>query len=111
MRAGQRGRAGVPWKLMRGDLELGELDLPAMDMPFWDGTFEPAPAFDAVRPLFEAELAAGGDLRTAEEVEAWERAWAAIDALGLSLDPGDGGEPVTEFVLHVFDNGTARMRY
>jgi hypothetical protein len=100
------------WRLMRGHDLLGVLEFDALEMFWTDCRFRPTPALEAIRPLFDAELAAGGDLNTYDEIEEWERAWAAIEALGLVLDPQDGRAPIPsdQFILHIWPDDTARLR-
>ncbi|MEW2131602.1 hypothetical protein [Streptomyces sp. NPDC005435] len=93
------------WQLKRGDSLVGTLTLEGADMFWTDCLFRPGPAWETVRPLFEASE------------EAWERddedaALAAEEAVyeaGLVLVPGDGGVPLTDFLLRV-SGATARFR-
>lgn len=109
---GTGGRRKPPWRLVRGEELLGTLAFAELEMFTTTCRFFPTPAFEAIRPLFDAARAAGGDLTTPEEVEDWERAWAAIDALGLTLDPQDGSPPLRtdEFILNIWPDGSARLR-
>ncbi|WP_018547406.1 hypothetical protein [Streptomyces sp. LaPpAH-108] len=93
------------WQLKRGDALVGTLTREGADMFWTDCLFRPGPAWETARPLFEA----------AED--AWERAdedaALAADELiheaGFVLVPGDGGVPVTDFLLRV-SGRTARFR-
>lgn len=109
---GERGYCRTSWRLLRGDELLGTPTFAELKIFATDCRFSPTPAFETIRPLFEAELAAGGDLATPEEIEDWERAWAAVDALGLTLDPQDGSPLLRtdEFILHIWPGGAARLR-
>lgn len=84
------------YRVTRDGLLLGTLTRTGGDMPWWEGVFEPAPGFEAVRPLFDRERA----LLDADRLEEWEAAWDEL-AAGLALEPLDGREPLTEFLLHI----------
>lgn len=96
---------GEVWRLYQGEVLLGTLKV-WREMPWLSGKFHPTPAFEPLRPLFQREI----DLLNAEEHEAWEEAYDAIDALGLSLWAPDAEAPVREFLLHV-DGDEAWFRY
>ncbi len=83
--------------LYRGERLLGTLTRTDGDMPWHLGAFDPAPAFEEVRPLFDQELA----LLNADRMDEWEAAWAEVEALGLRLEPVPAGVAITEFLLHV----------
>jgi hypothetical protein len=85
---------------------LGRVELTSADMFWSEGRFTPTPAFDSIAPLFRAEL----ELLNGDAWEAWEEAYARIDALGLELRPLGGGAPIREFILHV-DGESAQVRY
>ncbi|WP_225828573.1 hypothetical protein [Streptomyces naphthomycinicus] len=84
---------------------MGTLTLTGVDMFWTDCRFEPASAWETVRPLFEASR------------DAWRRgdengalaADEAICAAELVLVPGDGGAPITDFLLRI-SGETARFR-
>ncbi len=97
-------------ELSRGGTLLGTLYPRDAEM-FWSVyEFEATPAFEEVRPLFEAEL---GVVEAEGEfgVGAWEEIWERILDLGVRLVPPDGGDEISEFALHVYGNGEARLRY
>lgn len=75
---------------------------------FWqEGTFDPGPGFEAVRPLFDRER----ELLEAERMEEWEETWDEL-AEGRILQPLDGRGTIGEFLLHIESDGrTARRRY
>lgn len=100
------------WRLLRGHELLGVLEFDDLEMFWTDCQFRPTPAFEAIRPLFDAELTAGGDLSNDDEIEEWEQAWGAIEALGLVLDAQDdrASIPSDEFILHIWPDNTARLR-
>ncbi|MER6298943.1 hypothetical protein ABT247_05125 [Kitasatospora sp. NPDC001539] len=98
--------AETSWQLRQGDRLIGMLTLDKVDMFWSDCHFEPAAAWEDLRPLFAASR------------DAWERgdqdaALAAdemIYAQGLVLDPAGGGAPITDFLIRI--NGeTARFRH
>ena len=92
--------------LYRGEWLLGALTHTDDDFPWHNGTFEPAPEFEEVRPLFERELA----LLNADRMDEWEAAWGAIASLGLRLVPASAGADIDEFLLHI-DGAQAWWRY
>lgn len=87
------------WRLMRGETLLGTLSLDGVNQPFFMTTFEPTDEFGAIRPLFDEELR----LAEAEDAdwESVEPAYERIRSLDLRLAPLDGGEDITDFLLHI----------
>jgi hypothetical protein len=94
------------YRLYRRDRLLGALTHTDDDFPWHNGTFDPAPEFEEVRPMFERELA----LLNADQMDEWEVAWEAIAALGLRLEPVDAGADIEEFLLHI-DGSRAWWRH
>jgi hypothetical protein len=95
------------YHVYRGDQLLGTLTQTGMDMPWWEGTFSPGPGFEAFRPMFDRER----ELLNADRIDEWCAAWDDL-AEGLRLEPLDGREPITEFLLHIEADGErARWRY
>jgi hypothetical protein len=92
--------------LYRGEQLLGTLTYASSDMPWEHGTFEPTPAFEEFRPLFDRELA----LLNADRMDEWEEAWSEIEELGLHLKRGPASKAIDEFLLHV-DGSNAWWRY
>jgi hypothetical protein len=84
-------------ELRRGDALLGVLSYENTDQPFFSYRFEPTLRFSEVQRLFDEELR----LLNAEDMDAWESAYEKIIALGLTLEPTDGGPTVREFILHI----------
>jgi hypothetical protein len=80
------------YHLYRGEQLLGTLTRTDGDMPWELGTFEPALAFEELRPLFDRELA----LLNADRMDEWEAAWGEIAALGLRLEPVAAGAAIDE---------------
>jgi hypothetical protein len=77
-------------------------------MPWWEGEFDPTPEFWLVRPLFDREREL---LDADEDIDAWTSAWDELSA-GLVLEPLDDREPITDFLLHIEENGRrASWRY
>jgi hypothetical protein len=96
-------------ELKQGELLLGTLETTDLDQPWVICKFTPTPAFEAVKPLFDAELElieGSDDL----EIDAWEMAYSRIDELGLQLVPVNGEPSISEFVLHI-DGSEAWFRY
>lgn len=95
------------YRVFRGDLLLGILTELRGEMWWREGTFDAAPGFDAVRPLFDQER----ELLEADRIDEWGAAWDEL-AEGLRLEPVDGREPITEFLLHIEADGrNASWRY
>jgi hypothetical protein len=95
------------YRVYRGDRLLGTLTRTGMDMPWWEGTFDPVPGFEAVRPLFDRER----ELLEADRIDEWGAAWDEL-AEGLRLEPLDGRAPIIEFLLQSEADGRrASWRY
>lgn len=100
---------------MQGDTLLGTLTVTDLDQPWFLCLFAPEAAFEAVRPLFDAELAVGEAEDHARSIgvnigiDAWESAYQNIEALGLRLVP-DVGETIDHFLLHI-NGAEAWFRY
>lgn len=95
------------YRLHRGDVLLGTLTGTGSDMPWWQGTFKPTDGFDAVRSLFDRER----ELLNADRMDEWSTVWDELGE-GLWLEPLDGREPITEFLLHIEEDGRmATWRY
>ncbi|MBL7495275.1 hypothetical protein I6A84_25920 [Frankia sp. CNm7] len=94
------------WQLRQGDRLVGTLTLEEIDMFWSDCHFEPAPAWEDLRPLFAASRAAWGR----GDEQAALAADEAIFAAGLILVPNGGGDPITEFLIRI-DEETARFRH
>src|SRR5689334_20308184 len=97
------------YRVVRNGVVLGTLTRTGMDWPWWQGEFEPAPGFESVRSLFDREW----ELLNADkaDMDAWGRAYDEL-AVGLVLEPLDGREPITEFLLHIWEDGRhASWRY
>ncbi len=97
--------------LMQADTELAFLTTIRLDPPWLECTFEPTRAFGSVKQLFERELEllehAGGMFDQAAFVEQWQRIFAA--GLWIRVDPD--AEHISQFLLHIHPDGTARLRY
>ncbi len=94
------------YRVHRGNVLLGTLTRTGSDWPWWHGTFEPADGFEVVRSLFNRER----ELLDADRDE-WGVVWDEL-AQGLRLEPLDGREPITEFLLHIETDGRrATWRY
>jgi len=83
--------------LMKGDVLLGALTLTKTDQPFYYCSFQPAPAFAELAPLFAAELRS----LEADDMGQWLLDFELIEALRITLFPLDGSIPIAEFLLHV----------
>jgi hypothetical protein len=94
------------WELRQGDLLIGSLTFEGQDMFWSDCSFRPAPAWEELRPLFEASR----DAWRRGDTEAALQADEEMCAAGLVLVPSEGGSPITEFLLRI-DGETARFRY
>jgi hypothetical protein len=85
------------WRLQREQTLLGEVIVTSSDFPWLTGTWVPAPDFEEVRSLFDAEIAL---LESGKLGEEWEAAYQRIRAAGIELHYPDGGK-VPEFLLHI----------
>lgn len=96
------------YRVVRNGVLLGTLTRTGSDPPWWEGDFEPAPGFELIRPLFDRER----ELLDADDnMDAWGLAYDEL-ANGLVLEPLDGRDPITEFLLHIEADGRrASWRY
>jgi hypothetical protein len=94
------------YRLYRGDELLGTITHTDDDFPWHNGTFDPTPEFEELRPLFEQELA----LLNSGKMDEWEMAWGAITAHGLRLVSRSPGADIDDFLLHI-DGEQAWWRY
>jgi hypothetical protein len=83
-------------QLMQGEIILGTLTFKDIDFPWVNCTFEPTPDFNAVKPLFDAELRAQED--------EWDQVYDKIFALGLQLVNHERNQCIDEFLLHIEDD-------
>ena len=95
------------WRLMRGDELVGSLSVSEIDMPHYLCDFSPGPAWEPIRPLFEAWAGMRGPDPDGSRTAA---ALKPIVDLRLVLVPVAGGEPITRFFLRI-DGNKARLRY
>lgn len=89
--------------LVRGNTVLGTVvvDAAACDFPWYAGSFKPTKEFEAVRGLFERELAV---LRANTNDERWDEWEAMYDELadpGLRLQSPDGLYVADGLIIHV----------
>lgn len=90
--------------LKHGEL-LGTLTRIGGDFPWYAGIFVPAPGFEPLRHLFDREREL---LEADTDPDAWAAAWDELE-VGLVLEPTDGRDPITEFLLHI-DGDSAQWR-
>lgn len=96
------------YRVVRDGVLLGTLTRTDSDPPWWEGAFEPAPDFESIRPLFDCEREL---LDADDDMDAWSFAYDEL-ANGLVLEPLDGRDPITEFLLHIEADGRrASWRY
>jgi hypothetical protein len=97
---------GRSWELKQGDRLVGILVFEAQDMFWSDCRFEAGPGWAEVRPLFERSRGAwrGGDTDAAIAAD------EAIYDVGMVLQPSDGSEAITDFLLRIEDDW-ARFRW
>ena len=89
------------FELKRDEVLLGRLYDCGPDQPWIYCAFEELEALDELRPLFQRELDIVEGLGESFDADDWERAYAAIEALGLRLTPLHAGAVIENFVLHV----------
>ncbi|MEV4560357.1 hypothetical protein AB0K51_25635 [Kitasatospora sp. NPDC049285] len=94
---------GDVWQVLSGGEVVGEIAVDEGDWPWLSGHFTSKPGFDALRPLFERELA----LAEAEDWDAWE---PVVEEISRNVQLASPKGPVTEFLLHV-DGESAWFRY
>jgi hypothetical protein len=94
------------WKLKLGQEVFGVLTRKEIDQPWTFCVFEPTPAFEQYRALFEEEL----QLLNRDDIEHWQQAYHKITSLGFTLEPVGTEDAITEFILHI-DGGAAWFRY
>ncbi|MEU6849276.1 hypothetical protein ABZ901_04985 [Actinacidiphila alni] len=96
---------GSIWRLHHGDREIARLTVTGTDMPWTYAAVEALPGFEDFRRLFAEHEAAldGGD---------WEKAGDCFARIRgeLTMTFPDGGR-VAEFLLRVYDDGTAGWRW
>lgn len=91
--------------LLRGGVLLGRMTRVGGEQPLLHYRFQATPAFDAVAPLFEAEL----KTFETDDIARWQRDYDQIRAPGLALELPDGAVYAGDFVIHV-DGERARLR-
>lgn len=94
------------WQLSQEERVIGTLTLEGVDMFWCDCRFEPADAWEELRPLF----AASRDAWRHGDKDAALAADEANYATELVLIPSDGGAPITEFLIRI-DGEVARFRH
>ena len=78
---------------------LGVITHDTDDQPYHVGTFEPWPAFDHVRSLFEQEV---GVLESEGATATWRRIRDRVDQPGLALEPHEWvGDVIIAPLLHI----------
>ena len=92
---------GEIWTVWQADDLLGEIAVTSSDFPWLIGSWQPTPKFEAVRHLFEDELAA-------VESDDWDEVYLRIWAAGIRMSK-PSGDMVEEFILHL-DRGKAWFR-
>jgi hypothetical protein len=103
---------------MLGGREIARLeeiqpDVPwrrAWRLPWFVGRITTTQAFGEVEPLFrhELELADSPEPFDADE---WQATWEHLWQRDVNLVLPDGSRVERDFVVHVYDDGTARFRY
>jgi hypothetical protein len=95
------------WRLTRGGETLaylrcdGQSLVPELDGHFTvEAAFDPTPAFEPVRPLFERELALLDEEGEAEQAE-WSAIWQELAAPGLFVESADGRDRWDILWIHV----------
>ena len=100
------------WRLTRGGETLaylrcdGKALVPELDGHFTsEAAFDPTPAFEPVRHLFEREIAIIDDEGEAEQTE-WAAIWEELAAPGLFVVSSDGRDRWDILWIHI-QNGRA----
>jgi hypothetical protein len=99
------------WRLTRGGETLaylrpdGKLRFPDLDGHFTsEAAFEPTPAYEPVRHLFEREVEIAGEEGEAEQAE-WSAIWEELVAPGLFVESPDGEDRWDILWIHIRDGG------
>jgi hypothetical protein len=94
------------WTLKKDGRALATLRLTNTDQPFFYCALSREAAFAEYEALFASlqELVKNDDFRELEN------RLQAIVKKGFTLEPGDGGQPIREFLLHI-DGDVAWFRY
>lgn len=99
------------WRLTRGGETIaylrpdGKLRFPELDGHFTvEAAFEPTPAYESVRRLFERELEIFDEEGEAEQAE-WAAIWEELAAPGLFVESLDGKDRWDILWIHVRDGG------
>ncbi|KJK48686.1 hypothetical protein UK23_16040 [Lentzea aerocolonigenes] len=96
---------GEVWRLHRGGLEIARLVVTGGDFPWMHARVETLAGFEEFRPVF-AELEQALD---AEEYERADVLDGRVRSLFTMTFPD--GEPVAEFLLRIYADGTAGWRW
>jgi hypothetical protein len=118
LRGGGRVASVEAAVLMLGDRVISRLediqpDVPwsrAWRVPWFVGRVTTTEAFGEVEPLFRRELALT-ESPEPFDVDAWQETWQQLWQCGVSLLLPDGSRVERDFVVHVYEDGTARFRY
>ncbi|MBG6134658.1 hypothetical protein [Longispora fulva] len=98
-------RTGAVWGLHHGDRQVARLTVTGADFPWVQADVECLPAFEEVRSLFVEQ-------EQAFDSEDYDRADVLYDRIrGVLTMTFPGGGPVAEFLLRVYDDGTAGWRW
>lgn len=92
--------------LVRNGKTLARISGTTPDQPWFEADFEPAPAFEDVRPFFDLDARLLEEDRIDELMGLWDR----IDAAGIRLVASESGEPVPGFMLHL-EGTRCRLRW
>lgn len=96
---------GQSWELKQGHRLVGILVFEGQDMFWSDCRFEAGPGWADVRPLFERSR----DAWRSGDTDAAIAADEAIYAAGMVLQPSDGSDAITDFLLRI-EGDFARFR-
>jgi hypothetical protein len=89
----------VEYHLKQKDVLIGTLRSVDIDFPWINCKFEPTEAFQPLKHLFDAEVKV---LNVDPfDLDEWEAAYGAIEALNLDLQCHDNGEQIEGFLLHI----------
>lgn len=98
--------SGTTLNLIYNGASVANLTIHEIDQPWFHAAFESTTDFAQIQPLFETEL----QLFHAGDMDEWESAYSAIDALALRLESADGTQTIDDFLLHI-DGRAAWFRY
>lgn len=98
----------MPYYLKMGGELLATFTTTGLDGFWWNGTATTTEAFHKIEHLMKQLVNFDGDMELVDQT------WEKLDKMGIELETPEGEilkSPDRPFVLYIFEDGTARMRY